>query len=63
MRVVQIDRFESSSQACHVCGHKNPFVKDLNVREWTCPQYGIHHDRDVNAAINIRNIGLKSLSD
>ena len=62
VRVIQIDRFESSSQSCHVCGHKNPSVKDLNVRMWTCPQCGTHLDRDVNAAINIRNIGLKSLS-
>lgn len=62
VRVIQIDRFESSSQSCHVCGHKNPSVKDLRIRGWTCPQCGTHHDRDMNAAINIRNIGLKSLS-
>ena len=62
VRVIQIDRFESSSQSCHVCGHKNIDVKDLNVRKWTCPQCGTHHDRDVNAAINIRDIGLKYLS-
>ena len=60
VRIVQIDRFESSSQTCHVCGHKNPSVKNLNVRMWTCPQCGTHHDRDVNAAINIRNFGLKT---
>ena len=62
MRVVQIDIFDASSQTCHVCGHKNPSVKDLNVRMWGCPQCGTYHDRDVNASINIRNIGLKSLS-
>ena len=62
VRVIQIDRFESSSQTCHVCGYKNPSVKDLNVRKWTCPQCGTLHDRDVNAAINIRDIGLNSLS-
>ena len=60
VRVIQIDRFEASSQTCHVCGHKNTDVKDLNVRKWTCPQCGTHHDRDVNASINIRDIGLKS---
>lgn len=62
VRVIQIGRFESSSQSCHVCGYKNTDVKNLNVRSWTCPQCGTLHDRDVNAAINIRNIGLKSLS-
>ena len=62
VRVIQIDRFDASSQTCHVCGYKNPSVKDLNVRKWTCSQCGTHHDRDMNAAINIRNIGLKSLS-
>ena len=62
MRIVQIDRFDTSSQTCHVCGHKNQSVKDLNVRKWTCPQCGTYHDRDMNAAINIRKFGLKSLS-
>ena len=61
-RVVQIDRFDASSQTCHVCNYKNSSVKDLRIRGWTCPQCGTHHDRDVNAAINIRKFGLKSLS-
>lgn len=54
--VIKIDRFAPSSQICHCCGYKNIGVKDLSLREWTCPQCGSKHDRDVNAAINILNI-------
>ena len=58
-RLVKIDKFFASSQLCHVCGYKNPNTKDLSVREWTCPCCQTHHDRDVNAAINIRNEGMR----
>ena len=60
-RYIKIGRFVASSQTCHVCRYINPETKDLSVREWTCPQCGIHHDRDINAAINILNEGLKCL--
>ena len=60
--VVKTDRFFSSSQTCHVCGHVNPETKDLKVREWTCPQCGTHHDRDLNASINILKEGRKILA-
>ena len=60
--IVKIDKFYPSSQLCHVCGYKNTEVKDLDVREWDCPECKTHHDRDVNAAINIRNEGLRILN-
>ena len=61
--IIFIDRFDASSQTCSGCGYKNPEVKDLNVREWTCPKCGKHHDRDVNAAKNILQMGLKRYND
>ena len=48
-----IDRFYSSSQTCSSCGYVNKKIKDLSIREWTCPNCGARHDRDINAAINI----------
>lgn len=60
--LVKADRFFPSSQKCSVCGHINPAVKDLSVREWDCPVCGTHHDRDRNAAINLKQEGLRILS-
>ena len=58
-KIVRVDRFFPSSQICHCCGHKHSETKDLSVREWICPQCRAVHDRDVNAAINILNEGLR----
>ena len=58
---IKIGRYVSSSQTCNVCGYVNKDIKDLSVREWICPQCGTVHDRDVNAAINILNEGMRIL--
>ena len=60
---IKIGRFTKSSQPCNVCGYTNLKTKDLSVREWTCPNCGTVHDRDINAAINILNEGIKLLSN
>ena len=55
--VLFIGRFEPSSKTCSKCGYVNSELT-LSDREWVCPQCGEHHDRDVNAAINIRDFAL-----
>ncbi|XFA73862.1 IS200/IS605 family element RNA-guided endonuclease TnpB [Thermosynechococcaceae cyanobacterium Okahandja] len=58
---IEIDRWFPSSKTCHVCLSRVDNLS-LDVRTWTCPHCGTRHDRDVNAAINIRNEGLRILS-
>ena len=60
---IKIGRFTKSSQLCNVCGYINVETKDLSVREWLCPQCGIVHDRDINAAINIFKEGVRLLNE
>ena len=55
--VIFIGRFEPSSKTCSKCGYVNRDLM-LKDREWVCPICGEHHDRDVNAAINIKRFAL-----
>lgn len=61
-KVVKVDKFYASSQTCSCCGNKFAITKDLAVRQWICPNCNSNLDRDVNAAINILNEGLKQIA-
>ena len=56
---IKVDRYFPSSQLCSNCGFKNIKIKNLKIREWTCPKCGTFHNRDVNASQNLKNYGLK----
>ena len=59
VEVIFADRFYPSSKTCSACGHVRD-VLPLSVREWTCPDCGAHHDRDDNAAVNLKNLAASS---
>jgi len=58
-KVIQAGRWFPSSKTCSACGH---VLKELSlsIRQWECPTCGNRHDRDVNAAINLRNLAVSS---
>ena len=55
--IIKIGMFEPSSKNCNVCGYHNSELT-LDIREWQCPECGTLHDRDINAAINIKKIAV-----
>lgn len=59
-KIIEIGRYYPSSKICHCCGYRMLYM-GLEIRNWTCPKCGIKHDRDINAAINIKNEGLRIL--
>ena len=59
--MVKSDKWFASSQLCSACGFKNESVKNLSVRKWVCPSCGVEHNRDHNAAINLRNDAINKI--
>jgi putative transposase len=60
--LIEVGKTFPSSQLCSCCGHKNTKTKNLSVRRWTCPTCSAKHDRDINAAINIKNEAIRLLT-
>ena len=60
--LVKINAYYPSSQICSSCGYQNKLVKDLNIRNWSCPKCNHEHERDINASINILFQGLLKLN-
>jgi transposase len=55
--VLKINQWLPSTKTCNICGYKHPNI-DESIREWQCPDCKNTHDRDINAAINIKNFAL-----
>ena len=60
--LIKVDKWFPSSQICSECGSIHPAVKDLSVKEWFCDWCLTYHERDRNAAINIKKEGMRLLS-
>jgi putative transposase len=60
-QVVVIDRWYPSSKTCSCCGHLLEELA-LGARSWTCPACGVLHDRDINAAVNLKNLAMSSIA-
>lgn len=57
--LIKIDRYFPSSQLCHHCGYLNKDLRDYTIKTWVCPSCKKEHDRDHNAAVNIKQEGIR----
>jgi len=61
--IIKVNKFFASSQTCSCCGFKNPEVKKFHLENWICPECGQIHQRDENAAVNIKTEAIKVLRE
>ena len=62
-QVVKVNKFFASSQICSCCGFKNPDVQKFHLQNWRCPWRGNEHQRDENAAVNIKTEAIRVLRE
>lgn len=62
-KLVFANQFFPSTHICSCCQTKLGFKLDTSIRQWTCPQCGSHHDRDVNAARNLKRVALEAVKE
>jgi len=60
---IKVDKWYPSSQLCSCCGHRDKRLKNLQISRWECPECGAVHNRDHNAAKNIKTEGLRIFSE
>ena len=61
VKKVIVEQYQPSTILCSECGYKLPHSLPTNIRNWTCPKCKVKHDRDVNAAINLRKYAEQSV--
>lgn len=62
VKIIMANKWFASSKLCNICGYKNKKLK-LSDRKWICPECGTKHDRDINAAKNLKNYGIKIIQE